>query len=233
MRMRRCRSIVLAAGLAVMGGPALADMTVYYHAGGWDAFNGPGDNGQPVCGVGSRNPADGRTFSMRFQLGADDVTFIASKPGWNIPGGTQMPVVVQIGLERPWAEQGVGSGQRVQWSLDRNAVQEFDAQFRRAASMTVTFPSGSEQPWVIELNGSTAVSNAMGRCVTDMARQGGAPAQPASAPAPGQGTTQPFGAAPGSPTQAAPSQPGNPANSDQPGNPANSDQSGNQTNPAR
>ena len=48
------------------------------------------------------------------------------------------------------------------------AMQTFDAQFRRAGSMTVSFPSGNEPPWTIGLNGSTAISNAFGRCVTDL-----------------------------------------------------------------
>ena len=44
-------------------------------------------------------PADGRAFSLRFQIGGDDVTFTAVKPGWNIPDGTHIPVVMQIGLD--------------------------------------------------------------------------------------------------------------------------------------
>ena len=81
-------------------------------------------------------------------------------------------MVVQIGLDTPWNLQGAGNGQVVEWSLDRIAVQTFDAQFRRAGSMTVSFPSGNEPPWTVGLNGSTAISNAFGRCVTDMAAAG-------------------------------------------------------------
>ena len=50
-------------------------------------------------------------------------------------------------------------------------MQTFDAQFRRASSMTVTFPAGRERPWVLSLAGSTAASNAMGRCVTDLTQR--------------------------------------------------------------
>lgn len=197
-------AVAVAASLAA---PAEADVNVYYHVGAWDAFDGQGDNGQPVCGIGSRNPADGRAFSLRFPVGGDEVTFAATKPGWNIPDNTQIAVVVQIGLERPWSEQATGGGNRVQWTLDRADVQTFDAQFRSAASMTVTFPSGSEQPWLISLSGSTAASNAMGRCVTDLAQRA-APAQPAAAPAPAEQTaTQPFGAAPATQGSPAPMQP--------------------------
>jgi hypothetical protein len=205
----RLRQSLLAAALAagfVMH--ARAAVTVYYHAGAWDAFDGPGDDGQPVCGIGNRNPADGRAFSLRFQIGGDNVTFAAVKPGWNIPDGTQIPVVMQVGLEQPWSQQAVGSGNRVQWTVDRAGAEVFDAQFRRSSSMTVTFPAGSEQPWVIPLAGSTAASNAMGRCVTDLTQRAAAtqPAATAAAPAE-QNATQPFGAAPVTPGNPAPTQP--------------------------
>jgi hypothetical protein len=219
-------AVALAAGFVL---PARADVNVYYHVGVWDAFDGQGDNGQPLCGIGSRNASDGRAFSLRFTIGGDAVTFTATKPGWQIPDNTTIAVVVQIGLQQPWTEQAVGSGNRVQWTLDRADVQTFDAQFRRATSMTVTFPSGNEPPWVISLAGSTAASNAMGRCVTDLARRAAA-AAPAAAPAPANQTaTQPFAAAPaapgnapqGNPTPAAPANPpGNPA----PTQPATQDQ---------
>ena len=202
-------AIALAASLAL---PARAAVTVYYHVGAWDAFDGQGDGGQPVCGIGSLNPADGQAFSLRFQIGGDEVTFAAVKPGWNIPAGTRIPVVMQVGLEPPWSQQAVGSGNRVQWTVDRAGAATFDAQFRRATSMTVTFPSGTEQPWVISLSGSTAASNAMGRCVTDLTQRAAA-TPPAAAPESAeQSATQPFAAAPVAPGNPAPAQP---ATSDQ------------------
>lgn len=180
-------------------GHALADVRVYYRAGGWGTFDGKSDNGQPLCGIGSRNPVDGRTFSLRYEIGSNEVTFTASKPNWNIPDGTQLPVVIQIGLERPWSEQASGRGQRVVWTIDRESARIFDAQFRRSASMSVTFPSGNEQPWIISLAGSTAVSNAMRRCVTDLTRR--AVGQQTAPPArPAQEPTQPFGAPPSAPS---------------------------------
>jgi len=181
--------------LGALATPAMADVTVYYHVGGWDAFSGPGSDGQPVCGVGNTNPLDHRAFSIRFAIGSPSVTFEARKPNWNIPGGTPVQVVMQVGLETPWSLQGNGDGQTVQWLLDRNAMQAFDAQFRRASSMSITFPSGNEPPWTIGLAGSTAISNAFGRCVTDMRER--ATGQPQAAPpAADQGPTQPFTPAP-------------------------------------
>jgi hypothetical protein len=213
--MRVHHVLLFAALSATVALPARAQVSVYYHTGAWDAFDGPGDNGQPVCGIGNRNPADGTSFSLRFQIGGNDVTFTAAKTGWTIPDGTTIPVVMQIGLEQPWTEQATGNGDRLRWTLDRVNAQIFDDQFRRATSMTITYPSGSERPWLISLAGSTEASNAMGRCVTDLTRR--AASQPITAPAPvaPNAATQPFGAAPtsaqgtGAPAQpeASPTQP--------------------------
>jgi hypothetical protein len=156
-----------------------------------------------VCGVGSTNPVDNRSFSMRVPIGSDNVTLQARKPTWSIPASTELPVVLQIGLDAPWNAQGTGNGQLVEWTLDSAAMQTFDAQFRRAGSMTVSFPNGNEPPWTIGLNGSTAISNAFGRCVTDLTQR----ASGAQRPAAGQPeATQPFGKAPTPPEPTQPPQ---------------------------
>ena len=125
-----------------------------------DAFSGPGADGKPVCGIGSTNPVDNRSFSLRFAIGGDSVAFQAKKPNWSIPAGAQLPVVVQIGLDTPWNLQGTGNGQVVEWSLDRIAVQTFDAVPPRRYH-DVSFPSGNEPPWTVGLNGSIAISNGL------------------------------------------------------------------------
>jgi len=236
----RIHPLLSAAAMAVcLAAAARADVTLYYHAGAWDAFDGQDDHGRAFCGIGSHNPADGRTFSVRFLIGSNDVTFIASKPGWKIPDHTDIPVVMQVGLERPWTEQASGGGQSVQWTLDRGSYQSFDAQFRQASSMTLTFPSGNEPAWIISLSGSTAVSNAMGRCVTDMAQRAAAPPPGTGAPGP-QSATQPFGAsanpqpnAAPAPAQNAPAQPNQAPQPNQPAQPNQPTQPSAPANPSR
>jgi hypothetical protein len=191
------RTGIAAALIQGLAGPAGADMVVYYHAGGWDAFSGPGDNGKPVCGIGSTNPADNRSFSLRSEIGDENVTFQAKKPTWHISAGTLLPVVVQIGLNTPFSMMGVGNGQVVEWSVDSKAMQTFDVQFRQAGSMSVTFPLGDEPPWTVALNGSTAISNAFGRCITDQTQREASRA-PTSA-VPDQGATQPISGLPAQP----------------------------------
>ena len=203
------------------GGGATADMKVYYHVGSWDAFSGQDTDGAQVCGVGSTNPVDKRAFSIRFKIGGDTVSFQLKKPGWEIPANTQIPVVMQLGLDAPWTMQGDGNGQNVDWTMDRDGMRTFDDQFRRGSSMTFSFPNGNEAPWLIGLNGSTAASNAFGRCVTDMTARSSAPA-PAAAAAP-QGPTQPYGQTPSQPYSNAPAQSAPeaaPAPNTQPGAPA-------------
>lgn len=188
------RAALTGLAMAAPWRPADAEMSVYHHTGSWDAFSGTTEDGKPVCGVGSTNPVDNRAFSMRFQLGTDVMSFQAKKPSWTIPENTQIPVVVQLGSDTPWAAQAVGNGQTVEWTIDRTMVQGFDLQFRRGTTMTVAFPSGNEPPWTIGLNGSTAISNAFGRCVNDMVARARV-----QQPATPSGPTQPFGQEPTQP----------------------------------
>ena len=199
------RAILAALMMTSLGGSwAIARVSVYYHVGDWDVFTGGADDGKPVCGIGSTNPVDNRSISLRLEVGNDAVQFQARKPTWNIPAGTPIPVVVQIGLESPWNMQGTGDGQMVKWTVDSSSMPIFDAQFRRASSMTLNFPAGNEPPWTVGLNGSTAISNAFGRCVTDLThRTGIRPAPP--------GPTQPFGYAPPEATPPVPLAPSQPA----------------------
>lgn len=207
MRSRIRASLAATAITVLCGNAAFADLTTYYHVGSWDAFSGAGSDGKQVCGVGSTNPVDNRSFSLRFAGGGDSVLFQVKKPTWNIPSGTRLPVVMQIGLNTPWNVTSGGDGQVVEWTMDRNSMQTFDSQFRGASSMTLTFPTGNEPPWTIGLNGSLAISNAFGRCVTDMTKREAAQPSATAAPAP-QTATQPFGQAPTQPfTQPAPAAP--------------------------
>jgi hypothetical protein len=178
------------------------DTMIYYHIGSWDAFSGRSDSGQPLCGIGTADPANGRSLSMRFALGGSAVEFTAGKPGWAIPVGTRMTVVMQLGSAAPWTELVEGDGRRLRWSMDQTAVQVFDTQFRRASSLALMFPDGNEPAWTLPLTGSTAIDDAFGRCITDLTRrtQGGAPAG-------GPPATQPFGKGAAPPSPAPPAKP--------------------------
>jgi hypothetical protein len=225
----RMKHLVRLATLAIALTPAaaLAQMQTYYHAGTWDAFSGRSDKGDAVCGVGSTIPSDGRRLSIRFGIGGTQTDFSASKPEWSIPPNTPVIVVVQLGLSMPWTMHATGHDHNIDWTLDPNSFQTFDAQFRSAPSMTLTFPNGNEAPWLLSLTGSTIVSDTFGRCVRDLTQQvqaagaqGKAPLAPSAAPAP-QASTQPFSPpAPASPESSSPSPSSPPPSSPPPTSPA-------------
>ena len=108
--------------LAIAGTPAIAAAQVqtYYHAGAWDAFSGRDEKGGALCGVGYTSPAGERRISMRFEIGGAATTFMVSKPDWSIPGGSRIAVVMQIGLNTPWAEQATGDSHSMSWTLDQS-----------------------------------------------------------------------------------------------------------------
>jgi hypothetical protein len=186
------RTLYAGVALLLLGVPldrACADeSTIYFHSGSWDAFNGHTDNGRVFCGIGSTDPVDGHSLSIRFEIGGTTMTLTATKPVWSIPAGTNITVVMQIGTEVPWTVQADGNGRQLRWSMDQTAIQLFDAQFRHATTMTLTFPDGNEPQWRLPLAGSTLIDNAFGRCITDLSQRAQTTAQAAGQPA-----TQPFG----------------------------------------
>ncbi len=188
---------LIAISMASMGAPvaALAQLQTYYHAGAWEAFSGRNDKGGPVCGISNTNPADNRRVTIRFDIGGTDTIISASKPNWSIPDNAHVTVVMQVGLNTPWTEQGGGHGNAIDWPIDPSNIRAFYQQFRGASSMTLTFPDGNEPPWTVPLTGSSAITDTIDRCVRDLTRQvqagqvsGGGTAPPASPSAP----TQPF-----------------------------------------
>jgi hypothetical protein len=182
------------AALAIAASPvaAMAQVQTYYHSGAWAAFSGRPPSGGAVCGVSTSAASDTQHFSIHFDIGGTDTTFSASKPDWSIPDNTHVTVVMQVGLNVPWTIQAMGHDHSIDWTLDPNAIQTFDKQFRSSSSMTLTFPDGNEPPWALSLTGSTAISDTFGRCVRDLTRQVQANPQTPSAAPPPQGATQPF-----------------------------------------
>ncbi len=183
--------------IALAPAAAVAQLQTYYHAGAWDAFSGRNDKGGAVCGIGSTMSPDNRRLSISFDIGGTNTGFSASKPDWAIPANTRVAVVMQIGLNTPWTEQGAGNGHSIDWTLTPDVMGAFDRQFRGASLMTLTFPDGNEPPWTVSLSGSTAISDTIRRCVRDLTQQvqtaqpvtNGTPApaaatQPFTAPAP-------------------------------------------------
>jgi hypothetical protein len=200
-----CLAVVLAglvpvaavaeAPVAAVAEAPVETIQVYYHSGNWDAFSGRSGNAA-VCGFGTSNASDGRALAVRMDVPGTTVTFTASKPGWSIPDGTHIRVVMQIGLDTPVTEAAVGKDASVTWTMGAAALAGFQARFGAASSMTLTFPDGNEPPWRLSLNGSSAVTGTFNRCVADLTQQMKSAASAGSSPAavPSGQATQPFGA---------------------------------------
>jgi hypothetical protein len=195
-----------ALAIAISPAAAMAQIQTYYRAGTWDAFSGRSDTGGAVCGIGSTNPATNGRLSIRFDIGGTDTVLSAFRPEWSVPPGTRVAVVMQVGLNTPWALQATGQDHTIDWQLDPNAMQVFDRQFRNAASMTLTFPDGNEPPWTVSLAGSSAISDTFGRCVRDLTRQVQAAQSQGLAPPANAlpGATQPFSPSPAAPPPVTP-----------------------------
>ncbi len=165
---------------------ATAATTTYYHAGDWAAFSGTTEQNRLVCGMSTGNPADGRSLEVSAIIGEPRLEFTASKPTWDIPQGTAIPVVMQVSGAVPWTVEATGRAHAMSWSLSETEASAFGGAFRAASEMTISFPSGSEPPWRVLLTGSSAVDGTFRRCITDYTARAAAAAQP-------QGPTQPFG----------------------------------------
>lgn len=193
-----CRAALV---LTVMATPAAAQeqSRVYYRSGNWEAFGGTASEGRTFCGIRSSSPYDGRSLTLRFAIGDDRLVFRASKPNWSIPTGTTMPVTVQIGPNPIWNNDATGEEKTVEWSIPRDAMRAFDAQFRFGSVLWIGFPGGNEPPWTISLVGSNAAGVTLTRCIYELSTLA-APTQPYAGPA-RQSTPQPSQQPPTGPTQ--------------------------------
>lgn len=196
---RVTRTLAAALPLAVLLGaaPGRAAPTVYNRAGAWYTFTDKDDQGAAICGIGTAIQTDNRNLTLTYTVGGNDLTFTAGKPSWTIPDGTILEADMQIDQNGPWQAQGDGHGTSVGWVVSASEIRNFDTQFRNGSTMTVTFPTGNEAPWVLSLSGSTAASATLWRCVQDLTDRARAAAPAPSAPAP---TSQ-------APTSQAPTQP--------------------------
>lgn len=172
--------------LALAGGAAAAT-TTYYHSGDWRALSGTDAQNRLVCGMATGNPTDGRSLEIRAVIGDPQLWFTVSKPSWDIPAGTTIPVVLQEPGAVPWTLEAKGQGHAMSWALPQSEVDLFEGAFRAGTDMTISFPSGTEAPWHVVLTGSNAVDDTFRRCVRDYTARAAAAAGP-------QTPTQPFGA---------------------------------------
>ena len=183
-------------GATLIAGPGpipavRAEVVTVARYGAWQAYSGVADDGKRVCGIGETG-ADGRTFNIKYFEGANNFEIVIGKPAWAIPAGIHADVAITFDRATPWRGSARGSGIYLFLSLPLERLLPFEAEFKQAYSMIVSFPGGSEAPWRGNLSGSTAISGQMAECVRLLVASGGGPATPTAPPG---ATTQPFGGA--------------------------------------
>jgi hypothetical protein len=173
------KSTVAAIAFMAVAGTADANMISTGNFGAWQTFIGTSDTGKAMCVAGVTGP--GRSFWLKYQpTSADKLGLTFYRPGWNIPQGQPVDVVVQVDNAPPFELHGVGAGRAKDgWSGFSAMISLDDVRSNGEAvipyvlgllgdglSMKVSFPSGTEQPWEASLNGSRAAISRMGDCVT-------------------------------------------------------------------
>lgn len=204
-------AIGVAAALAAPVGAEVSDTGVF---GYWTTFAGVATDGKPVCGMSTDWAIRGQTtgsFLIKY-FGKDEVLVQIGRVGWQVPYG--QPVTVHIQIDQAPAIKALshGGGEMQGWSFleftikrddvwaatGKNAIEEFLALLSAGRQITVSFPDGSEPPWVGQLAGSRAALQSFMACGTTIdAANRGAPGttQPFSrreAPKPATTDTQPF-----------------------------------------
>jgi hypothetical protein len=208
------RRLLLAAGmtatLALPAGAEVSDTGVF---GYWTTFAGVATDGKPVCGMSTDWGVEGQTTS-RFLIkyfGQDELVIHIGRFGWQVPFG--QPARVRMKIDQAPTMEIVSHGvvaekhgsSLLEFAIKRDdvweptgksAIEEFLALLSAGRQITISFPDGSEPPWVGQLAGSQAALQSFMACgATIEAANRGAPGgtQPFSPRQARQpATTQPF-----------------------------------------
>jgi len=168
-------------GIALLLGTAAvqARTVELLHSGYWTAFGGTADDGHPVCGIISSG-AEGRTFTVKLFQGDDHLTVQVFKPSWQVPPGTRVAISMQFDRNAPWTANAIGmeSAKGVELTVPLDRAVNFSNEVRAASTMRLSFPNGSEAPWIGDMTGSNNSVSAMVTCINALNRTNGGPTQP-------------------------------------------------------
>jgi hypothetical protein len=189
---------VAAAGLLIPA--ARAEVRTISQYGAWTTIAGTVNDGTWMCGVKVTGPD--KVFIVKWFKKDDSLVIHLHKDSWRIPAGTRLHMTVQFDQDVPW--EGIGTahpngGGLVE--LDIDTPQRFLTRLAQANSMVVSFPDGTETPWIAKMSGSQVAVLRMLSCMRDSTQFATQPygRQPPVAPA--TPPTQPFAgsAAPSAP----------------------------------
>jgi hypothetical protein len=163
--MRFFAQMILILSLSAPG--AEAATRTLARSGTWEAFGGNTTKGGRVCGVSQQ--VNNRYFGLK--LFAGDSTFTIQVGGkiWQIENGKKQSVVMVLDGNRPWRATATGmhfnDGEAgLEFTINRDELGEFNRQFRDAGQLRLQFPGTMTADWLVDLTGTSAVSDAFGRC---------------------------------------------------------------------
>lgn len=199
----------MTAALSASAGAQVSNTGVF---GYWTTFAGVASDGKPICGMSTDWEIRGQTtgsFIIKY-FGAGEIVVHIGRAGWQVPDGQPVRVHIQIDQAPVMEVLSHGAGENQKWSIleftikrddvweatGKNAIEEFLALLSAGRQITVSFPDGSEPPWVGQLAGSRDALKSFMACGTtiDAANHRTPEAtQPFSRKeAPEPATTQPF-----------------------------------------
>jgi hypothetical protein len=154
-------------------GIAEAQVTVLRHAGSWHATQAVSGSSHE-CSMVSRLQ-DGRFIMIHFTTSGDMLMQLSS-PAWRMRTGISIPFAVQFDrlpsrdmnsrvIYEPDTPEAV-----LQLTIDPGETDGFIEEFINSSQMRVTFRTGNERGWIINLDGSAAVAEAFTECVERMLR---------------------------------------------------------------
>jgi hypothetical protein len=206
------RLLVALSMTAALAAPSSAQVSNTGVFGYWTTFAGVANDRKPICGMSTDWEVRGQTtgsFIIKYFGGGEIVVHIA-RAGWQVPYGQTVKVLIQID-QAPVMEvlsRGVEENQGMSileftikrddvWeATGKNAIEEFLALLSAGRQITISFPDGSEPPWIGQLAGSRGALQSFMACGTtiDAANHRTPEAtQPFSRKeAPEPATTQPF-----------------------------------------
>jgi hypothetical protein len=193
-------ALVLAA-VAAASHQASAQTRVSVRSGAWEAFDGVSDNGRQVCGISTSSRDGRRHFGIKYFEGSRSLVVRFMSDAWSLPDDTPVRVSLRFGDAAPWNATAIGGRDLVEARLSGgDNVRRFIGEFGSARSGRIDF-EGGKRPWVISLEGSGPVLDAMARCVRRMTaesggRDGGAQSH-AQQEGGRRGSAEPAGRAPG------------------------------------
>ncbi|MBF3053411.1 hypothetical protein HKW90_03200 [Pseudomonas aeruginosa] len=125
----------------------------------WTSFNDRTPSGTPVCSM-VVTPSAGeavKNFAIKAMGGANHLSVTLYKDSWKIPKGKSVQANIDFMDNYQLAVDGYGDGKILDLALPASETASFILNIRDAKKLRISFPSGSEQPWVASLDGAKSL----------------------------------------------------------------------------